>query len=152
MNHEVDEFRKGAQVKPRALICGVDGTLAHIGDRGPYEHEKAIDDRLDGPVLRLLYLYAEFGAYTIIIVTGRTAAHRAVTESWLRQHQVPYDYLFTRADGDNRKDSIVKRELYEQHIGPYYAVDFVLDDRNSVVEMWRKELGLDCFQVNDGDF
>lgn len=152
MDRAFNEFHKRAQVKPPALICDMDGTLAYIGDRGVYEHEKALDDHLNGPVSRLLYLYAEFAAYTIIVVTGRTAAHRSVTESWLRKHQVPYDFLFTRADGDNRKDAVVKRELYEQHIGPYYAVDFVLDDRDSVVEMWRKELGLDCFQVNYGAF
>lgn len=33
-----------------------------------------------------------------------------------------------------------------------YAVDFVLDDRNCVVDMWRKKLDLACFQVNYGDF
>ena len=32
-----------------------------------------------------------------------------------------------------------------------YQVDYVLDDRNQVVEMWRS-LGLTCLQVADGDF
>jgi len=27
-----------------------------------------------------------------------------------------------------------------------------LDDRNQVVDMWRRELALPCFQVNYGDF
>jgi putative SOS response-associated peptidase YedK len=33
-----------------------------------------------------------------------------------------------------------------------FNVEFVLDDRNSVVDMWRKELNLPTFQVNYGDF
>lgn len=134
-----------------AIICDVDGTLSYICERGIYEHEKAIDDLLNGPVYRVLCLYKQAG-YTIIIVTGRFAAHRPVTEAWLSKHGVPYDAIYTRADGDYRQDSEVKRELYKQHIQPHFAVDVVLDDRNQVVDMWRKECGLDCFQVNYGDF
>ena len=42
-----------------------------------------------------------------------------------------------RKTGDNRKDSIIKREIFENDIRPYYNIDYVLDDRNQVVEMWR---------------
>ena len=56
-----------------------------------------------------------------------------------------------RKTGDNRKDAIVKREIYETHIKDKYQVDYVLYDRNQVVEMWRS-LGLTCLQVADGDF
>jgi len=37
----------------------------------------------------------------------------------------------------------------KQH--PKYHVEFVLDDRNQVVNFWRY-LGLTCFQVAEGDF
>lgn len=56
-----------------------------------------------------------------------------------------------RPEGDIRKDSIVKRELFEKYVRPYYNIEFVLDDRNQVVEMWRS-LGLKCLQVAEGDF
>jgi hypothetical protein len=35
--------------------------------------------------------------------------------------------------------------------GKYY-IEFVLDDRDQVVEMWRKEHKLTCFQVNYRNF
>jgi hypothetical protein len=57
-----------------------------------------------------------------------------------------------RAENDGRKDSIVKKELFEQHIVGKYYIDLVIDDRNQVVEMWRKDLGLTCLQVDYGDF
>jgi hypothetical protein len=57
-----------------------------------------------------------------------------------------------RAEKDNRKDSIIKRELFDKHIRDKYHVDFVLDDRDQVVRMWRRELGLTCLQVNYGNF
>ena len=54
--------------------------------------------------------------------------------------------------GDRRKDSIVKRQMYERAVANTFDVLFVLDDRNQVVDMWRKELGLPRFQVDYGDF
>ena len=56
-----------------------------------------------------------------------------------------------RPENDNRQDSIVKREIFEQYIKGVYDIEFVLDDRNQVVEMWRS-LGLKCLQVQEGDF
>jgi len=56
-----------------------------------------------------------------------------------------------RPTGDNRKDAIVKREIFDREIRDRYRILFVLDDRNQVVDMWR-ELGLTCLQVAPGDF
>jgi hypothetical protein len=63
---------------------------------------------------------------------------------WIKLH-------LPRKSGDNRKDSVVKEEIFNEHIKPNFIVEFVLDDRNQVVEMWRK-LGLTCLQVADGNF
>ena len=57
-----------------------------------------------------------------------------------------------RRTGDRRKDSTVKREMYERTVPGTYDVLLVLDDRNQVVDMWRKVLGLPCFQVDYGNF
>jgi len=63
-----------------------------------------------------------------------------------------YNYsLFMRAEGDMRKDSIIKQELFEKRVKDLYYVWFVLVDRGQVVNMWRS-LGLTCFQVAPGDF
>ena len=77
--------------------------------------------------------------------------YRPQTEAWLKEHKIEYIALHMRQADDNRKDSIVKSEIYETFINGYYNVSFVLDDRNQVVEMWR-EKGLTCLQVAEGDF
>lgn len=59
--------------------------------------------------------------------------------------------LHMRKTGDTRRDSTVKRELYERHLA-HRDVLCVLDDRDQVVRMWREELGLTCLQVAYGDF
>ena len=56
-----------------------------------------------------------------------------------------------REEGDRRKDNIVKYEIFNKFIRDKYCVNYVLDDRNQVVEMWRK-LGLRTLQVADGNF
>jgi hypothetical protein len=56
-----------------------------------------------------------------------------------------------REEGNNEKDSIVKRRLFEDNIRGKYYIEYVLDDRNQVVDMWRN-MGLTCLQVAEGDF
>ena len=56
-----------------------------------------------------------------------------------------------RRNGDSIPDAIIKMALFESYIRSKYDVEFVLDDRNQVVKMWRS-LGLKCLQVQEGDF
>jgi polynucleotide kinase len=134
---------------PTAIICDIDGTLAHMEDRIPYDWNKVGEDKVD-PIIKNL-LDAVQGRYLIILVSGRDEVCREETRKWLGKHDIPYVRLVMRPEGDIRKDSIVKRELFEKCIRPYYDIEFVLDDRNQVVDMWRS-LGLKCLQVAEGDF
>lgn len=135
---------------PSAVICDVDGTLAHMVNRGPYDTSKYLDDEKDELVHWAFARLAGEGA-TRIICSGRSEEFRAVTEQWLAEHGITFDFLLMRQAGDLRNDAIIKRELYEQHVKGKYNVRLVLDDRNRVVDMWR-DLGLTCFQVAPGDF
>ncbi|MCF8783236.1 phosphatase domain-containing protein [Rhodococcus ruber] len=135
---------------PTAVICDIDGTLARMVNRGPYDTSKYLDDAKDDTV-HFAFSRLSDGA-TRIICSGRSAEFRADTARWLYKHGISYDLLLMRPEGDRRKDCVVKRELYEQHIQGKYNVRVVLDDRNQVVDMWRDELGLKCFQVAPGDF
>jgi len=134
--------------KPRAILCDIDGTLAHMGERSPYDWHKVGIDTVDQVVIDLLRRYDN---RVIILLSGRDSVCRPETIEWLAQNRVPFNYLFMRAEEDNRKDSVVKLELFNQHIRNDFNVEFVLDDRNQVVEMWRS-LGLKCLQVAPGDF
>jgi hypothetical protein len=53
--------------------------------------------------------------------------------------------------GDQRKDSVVKREIFDREVRDHYRIVGVFDDRAQVVRMWRS-LGLTVFQVAEGDF
>jgi hypothetical protein len=53
--------------------------------------------------------------------------------------------------GHKLPDFRVKYDLFSEYIRDKYSVKFVLDDRQQVVDMWRR-LGLKCLQVQAGDF
>ena len=151
---------------PKAIICDLDGTLAHIGARSPYDASRC--DEVDLPnhaVIECVLVMANAG-YRIIFMSGREDKDRAATMRFISKHVTELKYpfahtepffdvidyeLYMRSTGDQRKDSIVKRELFDTHVRGKYNVVFCLDDRNSIVQLWRS-MGLSCFQVNYGDF
>ncbi len=136
--------------KPECIVVDLDGTLALFKNkRSPYEQEFCNEDDLNGPVAQLVYSMGY--NYPIVLCSGRSDKYRPQTEEFLQKNGVLYDYLFMREEGDTRKDVVVKREIYFREIAPRYRVLFCLDDRDCIVEMWR-QLGIDCFQVNWGNF
>lgn len=132
-----------------AVLCDLDGTLALLNGRNPYDAATCENDTLNPVVAGILRAMGE--GVRLVLVSGREEHHRPKTERWLARHGIAYDVLHMRATGDNRRDAIIKEEIFDAHIRPHYAVRFVLDDRNQVVAMWRR-LGLVCLQVADGDF
>ena len=136
---------------PECVIFDVDGTLAKMEGRSPYDWNKVDQDTPNAPIAMLCRILYQQGK-NIIIFTGRDGSALDKTKDWLRYHVIPYNEIYIRPAGDQRKDSIVKRELFENHIRGKYYCDFIVDDRDQVVDMWRKELGLTCLQVNYGNF
>lgn len=145
---------------PSAIICDLDGTISMFdekGHRGPYNATKCDEDDLNETIARLVCLYDSHDLAQILYVSGREAIYRPQTVKFLTKHGMPSpednrgNYLFMRPEGDTRKDWIVKYELFNTHIRGKWDVEFVLDDRDQVVKMWR-QLGLTCLQVADGAF
>lgn len=143
-----------------ALIVDLDGTLALMGERSPYDWSRVGEDEMNWPIFYVMTALRDTMTAEVIFVSGRSEECRPQTEQWLRDKlALGYPYvdketfppLFMRPVGDNRKDAIIKREIFDQHIRDKYDVKYVIDDRNQVVAMWRS-LGLTVLQVADGDF
>jgi predicted kinase len=134
---------------PAAVLVDIDGTVALHGTRSPFDETRVHEDRPNTPVITVVRALAK--KHWIVFASGRTEACRDATEKWLAERVgVEFD-LYMRPAGDGRKDSIVKRELFDEHIRDQYDVRLVIDDRNQVVEMWRA-LGLTVLQCAEGDF
>ncbi|MEY3870307.1 MAG: AAA family ATPase [Microcoleaceae cyanobacterium] len=134
---------------PDAIIVDMDGTLALLNGRNPYDASRCDQDLPNFPVLETVHKWQE--TTKIIIVSGRMDDSQEKTMEWLRRNQVNFTCLYMRQTGDMRKDAIVKEEIYHQYIEGKFNIRFVLDDRAQVVDMWRSR-GLTVFQVAEGDF
>lgn len=145
-----------------AVIFDRDGTLASVAFVAPDDrtdsswrnYNAAL--RFDAPVPIVVGLLRSIRPGIVRIMTsGRAEGDRAGENfrrmamlDWLHKHDLPIDVLFMRKGGDQRKDSIVKREIYERFIEPHYNVLYVIDDRQQVVDEWRA-IGLPVLQVKD---
>lgn len=148
---DMPEYCQQDPTLPRAIICDLDGTLALMNGRNPFDASTCDQDLINDPVANLLKNYKKLD-YTILLVSGREDRYREPTLCFLATHEIVFDALLMRKSKDNRKDSIIKTEIYNNHIKGKYFIEFVLDDRNQVVDTWRKDLKLPCFQVYYGDF
>lgn len=135
---------------PSAILVDIDGTLAKMNGRSPYEWHRVGEDT---PVEAVIHAVnsAVAGGDAVIVMSGRDGSCYDITNKWLLENLGHNFHLHMRAEGDKRKDDIVKYELFNKHVRGRVNVRYVLDDRDQVVAMWRK-LGLPCFQVEYGDF
>ena len=146
------------------VIADLDGTIALCDHRrhfvaGPKKDWDAffkacINDVPNVPVIRTLTaLWNRY--YKIIIVSGRSATVRDITEFWLKQNDVPYHCLYMRPTNDYTPDHELKFKMLQgikKDLG--FMDENILcffDDRQKVVDMWRAH-GFTCFQVAAGDF
>lgn len=136
--------------KQNCWMFDIDGTLAKMKGRSPYDMSKVHTDTPNHDITMIARTLAASGL-PIVVMSGRDSSCREATIEWLRNNFIPCTQLIMRNVGDNRKDSIVKKELYESYIKDRYNVLAVFDDRDQVVEMWRS-LGLTCLQVDYGMF
>jgi len=146
-------------MKQKAIIVDLDGTLCNINHRLKYVLQKPKDwdsfykhiwlDEINRWCEQLIEHF--YVSHDILIVSGRSDEHRRNTISWLNQNCIEYSKVFLRKDGDYRPDEIIKKEIYRDEIEKDYEIEFVVEDRTRVVEMWRS-LGLTCLQCAKGDF
>ena len=130
----------------KLFVFDLDGTLADIEHRLKWLHNghprwdeflEACDQ--DKPVKWIIDLFdmcREDGI--VVILSGRNSVVRKKTENWLLDYDIRYDYLLMRKDKDYRPDQIIKKEMLDDFLRDKgYEVQFIVDDRQRVVDMWR---------------
>lgn len=133
--------------KPEAYVFDVDGTLAKMEGRSPYEWEKVGEDSLQRHVAAVAEGVKK-GGFKIIILSGRDGCCEDQTKEWLKKNNIWFDEFFIREEGSYEKDTVVKESIFWDNIAPHYNVLGVFDDRPSVCRMWR-EIGVNTFQLGN---
>ena len=139
----------------RVAIFDVDGTLMDINHRRKYVVGEKKDwksffdymefDTINDHVFHMAHALQNDG-YVIIVCSGRNEKHRAITEKQLAFGKLKPQALMMRADDDYRPDYEVKQEMLAQMREEGLDPKISVDDRPSVVKMWREQ-GLTCFDV-----
>lgn len=145
-DHLVPDF---SSELPQAVIFDIDGTLALMGDRSPFDWMKVYKDDVNDIVVEQIEFHRSKGR-KILIVSGRDGVCRGVTEEWMEMYGIKYDAFYMRPENDYRKDTQIKKEIYQNEIEGKYNVVAVYDDRLQVLDMWYKE-GIFTFNVNQGN-
>jgi len=132
--------------KPRAIIVDIDGTVAEVDGRSPYDYTLVSTDKPKQWVIDLVEGAARNGE-TIIFMSGRDSMCRQDTLNWIRKYTNVTDFkLYMRAEGDERMDAIVKLELFNKNIRANYDIRYCVDDRAQVIRMYRS-IGLNVLDV-----
>ena len=145
------------------VIFDLDGTLALVDKRreiakkpnGKIDFDIFYDPQyieLDEPnsfVIDLAKMYKRNG-YEIVIVSGRSDRTKEATERWLEKYGILYDRMIMRKRKNFTPDNELKERWLEKYLDPD-NIHVVVDDRQRVVDMWRRN-GLDVFQVANGNF
>lgn len=130
-------------------VFDLDGTLANIDHRlplikGPKKDWDAFFEACDQDqpvewVIDLMHCCVYSG--NLLILSGRNASVRAKTLDWLFRHSIPIAELLMRPADDRRPDEVLKLALLRAYLQkhPQFEVAFIVEDRQRVVDMWRRE-------------
>lgn len=133
---------------PECVIVDIDGTMAHMKGRGPFDWARVGEDTVDPVVDRMVQALQDQG-FKIVFLSGRDGCCEAETREWLRNKTSVGEFeLFMRTAGDSRRDDIVKQELLAEHVEGRYNVFCVFDDRPQMIRKWHA-MGLKVMAVSN---
>ncbi len=157
---EMGETRWTWRSGPRtgaAVVFDLDGVLSNAASRqhllkGPHPNWQAFfaasgDDPLVEEVATLLGLLSE--ELAIILLTARPARIREVTMEWLVRHNLRWDLLIMRRDGDYRPARHFKQAALRAMREHGFDLRLAVEDDLRNVEMFRAE-GVPALYVHSG--
>lgn len=145
-----------------AIIVDIDGTLSdpnhrrhHVqGDSNEWEKffKKVDEDPVNQWCKKVIDKFKD--DHMVLLVTGRPEKSKdgvpvnRKTRDWLYSHNIFFDNIIMRPEGDFREDVVVKKEILEEKLPEPDNILFAVDDRDDIAEMWR-ENGITCLQCKD---
>lgn len=139
--HKLNMYRHNPMLE-NTIICDLDGTICDMtGIRKPYEWALVGKDKPRTEIIRALEGLAYVHGH-VTFMSGRDGCCWNETYDWIVDN-VTSDWpewiewsLVMRTPDDNRKDDVVKYELFNQYIRGKFNVAAALDDRPRVVRLW----------------
>jgi phosphoglycolate phosphatase-like HAD superfamily hydrolase len=140
-----------------AVAFDLDGVLSDATHRqallrGPHPDWESFfsasgEDPLVEEVATLLRLLSP--SVVIVLLTARPARVREVTLDWLARHDIRWDLLVMRRDGDYRPAHQFKRESLRDLLAHGFDLRLCFEDDRRNVEMFRAE-GVPALYIHSG--
>lgn len=140
---------------PMCMICDLDNTLVYQDESPVYSSIMIVNSYISK-------IESSRGD-KVVILTQRDNSQESVSKTrellYKLFPEISQDnfLLLTTIEGEKMKDGmtqaeeILKERLFNAHVLGKFNVDFVLEDSQSCVQMYRQK-GLEVLQVNDGCF
>ncbi len=134
------------------VLCDLDGTLADCAHRLHHVKKEPKDwksffaemdgDTIKQDVVNYIHTFAQEG-YDIVFITARPETYKQATIDWLSKNRIyPFGLtMIMRRAVDKRPDVEVKRDMLHMFFPDRTLIHRVIDDRPSVIRMWKEELG-----------
>lgn len=132
--------------RQKAILVDLDGTLVNISsirhfvEDGHKDFDAFHRASMDCPPnFQVNHRIKHFSAkgFATVIVSGREAKFRRLTEFWIAMWDVPCDDLIMRANGNCESDVDVKRNMFNVLINKFEIVE-AIDDRQNLLDMWQE--------------
>ena len=140
----------------KVYVFDFDGTIADIQHRvgyikkpyitGKRDYQRFFEEcRNDKPVEWIIDIMRMLPRENIYILSGRNGnvIHDSVV--WLEENKVPYNKIYMRYRTNYESDEILKLRMIDN--GLKEKIQWIVDDRQRVVDMWR-ENGLKVLQCS----
>jgi hypothetical protein len=134
----------------KAAILDLDGTACDVrpirhyvtGDKKDFDsfHKASAFCEPNYDILAEV-IEAHKSGLAIVVFTGRAAKWRTLSAQWLWAWEFPIAKLRTRADGDFRKDFVIKSEMWDEESEHYEFVK-AWDDNPAIIDLWETKPGL----------
>lgn len=134
---------------PKCIIVDLDGTMALMNGRDPYDASSCDKDLPHTHVVNIVQELYNLG-YVLIFVSGREDKYKEPTLTFLDnclKKDTVFE-LYMRKTGDLRKDVIIKSEIFNNELKNKYYIAAWFDDRLQICE-WLYREGLPLFRVGD---
>jgi hypothetical protein len=127
------------------IIVDIDGTIADCRHRRHFVNDgnkdwKSFYEAMtqDSCIEPIKFLIINTAWVRLVYCTGRPEEYRPHTEEWLKNNGFYWSEIYMRKTGDFRPDYIVKEEMLDQMRRDGYYPQLAIDDKQDVVDMWRR--------------
>lgn len=154
-NNKKEVFEcKNEKILPPVVIFDIDNTLLDETHRAYLREEGKLKEyfslcELDTPIKEIIELTHNYKnkGYEVWIMSGRSDEVLEKTINSLKEHNVHFDHIKLRSQGNKLPDYVLKPAWARNLIG-IERINFVYDDQKKVIEGFKRK-GLNVIDVNN---